>query len=580
VTKSARRFVLFAVLAVLLLLVFAAGAFAYPGINGSTEKQVAPGQTLRSIYGSCQVFMYKLPHNVTHDGYIHVEMKYGWPDYDCYVYLIRQNVANGVWEQAATSDGVSSDQQGWNGDFYGKEVIDFYVEDVLDQTVNTAGDDLTGDEYYVMVQSFDDVSRFELSGYYPRVAFDPDAASNPVDGGNWFRGKFQFPKTGRVQIYGAPYGGPFNFTPTSVGNAYINTRYPWNATNKTVQGLAADGVTKVAVGPRQPMPEYLDGRQLAAFDQYLYPGDWSESGSLWDMAGSGLGHWAQNHTQGGNPPATMLLDPAWTRRISARQTIALGTNMAPDTFKIYIPVLWMVSSDPTQGRYAPPASGMSTIGYLGEIQYPQNLYLNKAATKVKNGKVSLTGNLAIAPLWDDPTGAASGTIGWAPADTVVTIQARIGKGAWKKVGTGKVAGTEGVWTASVKAVNGTAQYRAVWTGARMQSITVQFRNDTNADPVATTWTDWMSKDITGTDQGLYPGGEYSILSASLDPTAGIGFKSANLVGGNPWLSAVIKSGDPAISVVFDNKPGLPVEIKFGSVNNYFENSLGTAQISN
>ena len=559
-TKSARKFLLFGVmvLALLLPLVFAAGALAYPGINSSSESQVGPGQTLRQIYGSCQVFMYKLPANVNHTGYLHVEMKYGYPDYDCYIYLIRQNAQDGVWEQAATSDGVSTDPQGWWGDYYGKEIIDFYVEDVLDPSVNTTGDDVVGDAYYVMVQAFDDVSNFELTGYYPRMDFG-STAGDPVNGSdNWYRGKFNYPKEGRVQIYGAPYNSAFNFTPTSEGKAYINTRYPFDAKTKL------------------PKPAYLDGSQLAAFDQYLYPGDWSESGALWDMAGSGPGHWVQNHTQGGTPPF-MAPDPLWTRRISAGQTIKEGTNMAPNKGKIYIPLLWMVSTDPTQGRYAPPVSGMSTIGYLGSIQYPQNNWLNKGATKVKSGKVEMKGNLAIKPVWDDPTGAASSTLGWAIDGSVVVLQSKVGDGSWKKAGNGMVVGTQGAWVGKATYRSG-AKYRAVWTGLAMKSISVQYRNKVETAPGSGVfnWSAWMTMGFSAVDQPLYPGGEYNVLSASLDPVTGIGFKSTDLVGGVAWPGVVLKNGDATASVTFDGKQ--PLEIKFSSTNYWTELSLSSASV--
>jgi len=561
VTKFAKRslIVFIMVLAFVLPLVFAAGAWAYPGLNSFSESQAAPGQTLRYIYGSCQVYMY--PINVSHVGYLHVEMTYDWPDYDCYIYLIKLNSANGHWEQAVNPDGSSTDQQGWNSDFYGKEVIDYFVEDISEegQQVVPYGEDLVGDTYYVMVQAFADVSNFELRGYTPRTIYEA-GKPNPVTGGNWYRERIRFPADGsRMRVYGAPYNSAYYFTPTSEGKVWINTRYPFNPVTK------------------KPLEAYTNpALQAAAFDEYLYPGDWSENSTIWDMAGNGSGHWIQNHTAGTPPPFVMAPDPTWTRRISASSPVADNIYMHPGFMEIYTPLLWQASSDPTQpGIYTEPKSGMSTVGYLGSILYPQNLWLNRSAVVLKKGKVLLAGNLAIAPLWNDPTGAASGTIAWAPAGTVVTIQAKSGD-VWKNVGSGKVAGAVGHWAASVKGITGTVKYRAFWSGTRMKSISVLYRAKFETEPGSGVyeWADWQTKPFTAPNQLLYPDGSFDIISKSLDPVNGIAFKSMSAKVNGALLDVTLKKGDPTLTIVFDNKPNQPVEIKFVSTNMFSEFSLG------
>ena len=74
------------------LLAFAgalAGSAAAAGAVASwSERQTIPGLTERTIWGRGQVYVYRLPQNVTHTGDLHVELTYAPADCDCFVYLL------------------------------------------------------------------------------------------------------------------------------------------------------------------------------------------------------------------------------------------------------------------------------------------------------------------------------------------------------------------------------------------------------------------------------------------------------------------------------------------------------------
>ena len=565
-TRHLKRSVVLGVLALALLLplVFSASAAAYPGWGATSEKQVGPGTTVKTIYGKAQVYMYKLPHNVTHRGYIHVDLNYYWADYDCYIYLIG---ANG--DVVATSDGNSTEPQGYASTWGGHEAIDFYVQSVANTAVNPANDDLVGDEYYVMVQAWADVSYFRISGYYPRIDFDPDVINNPAGGYNWYRGTFGYPKSkdSRTRIYGVPYGLG-DFTPTSVGKAVMQMRYPWNA------------------GTKQPEADYLDTtKRLCAFDQYLYPSDWGEDGAIWDMAyGSGSQHWAGKNPMTFADTADGHITPPnddWRRGIEYKFLIEKEQGRAPNKVLHWIPCLWEVAADPSLGFGSAPATGMSTIGYRGSLTYPQNLYLNKSSVKLRSGKVSLKGNLAYNPIWINP--ADPDGIVWAPDGDKVTIQAKKGSGSWKKVGTGTVAGGSGAWTAKVKAVKGTAKYRAFWQGTQLESITIKTR-DQWIPGVGGAWTS-ANFYTTMLPSPLYPDGEYDISVNALDMATGATMGTGSETIANPtpppdtipWPGATMKAGDPVQTFTFTGKE--PVQVQVVSHNVFSENSLSKTVVN-
>ena len=361
--------------ALVLVAVFAASALAYPGVKSWSEQQTDPGLTLRTIYGSCQVFLYELPTNVTHKGYIHAELKYKPGDFDCYIYLINEAGQICDWTES----------QGYQGTWAAKEVVDFLVTKVTHTELNEYGTDMVGDKYYVMVQAFDDVSEFQISGYYPRV--DLEAGSGTTSEDNWYRDYFRYPESAKAWqlIWGAPYGTPYDFTPTSEGSAWMQLRYPWSADTKL------------------PGATYLDGTAMKAnFDQYLYPSDWSEDGAIWDYDWKGSSHWLETGVHE-NPdiPLTVVTDEGngWDRALSYQFTVQAGTAKAPRKMLHYIPCLWMVSDDPALGR-ADLRTGLSTIGYRASLVYPQNLRIASSQSSVRRGATTtIKGTLAINPKW-------------------------------------------------------------------------------------------------------------------------------------------------------------------------------------
>jgi hypothetical protein len=63
-----------------------AGSAAAAGAVASwSERQSVPGLTERTIWGRGQVYVYRLPQNVTHTGDLHVELTYAPADCDCFV---------------------------------------------------------------------------------------------------------------------------------------------------------------------------------------------------------------------------------------------------------------------------------------------------------------------------------------------------------------------------------------------------------------------------------------------------------------------------------------------------------------
>ena len=523
------------------LLVLASAALGYPGLNSSIEKQEIAGLTQRTIYGTCEVFMYQLPKSVSHVGYIHAELKYKPGDYDCYIYLI--DSAGNICD--------FTEPQGYLGTFAGKEMVDFFVPDIANPDVDEYGTDIVGDTYYIMVQAFDDVSNFQISGYYPRA--DISGGELDVAGAyNWYRSTFRFPKSSNdwQKIHGAPYGVPFDFTPTSQGSGWMQLRYPWNPNTQ------------------QPKPSYSDPlKQYANFDQYLYPNDWSENGAIWDYDWSGTSHWRQTSRHGALPPVS--LDAKLSRGLSYQFQVAKGSFKPPHDMLHYIPVLWMVSSDATQGKSAPPATGLSTVGYRADLFYPQNNYLKKWPSSVKKGAtITLKGTLAIVPAWAGQTGTV---LAWAPAGTSVKIERMYDGGSWKQVASTKVEGTAGKWTANVKSTK-TARFRAVWKGSVMESISVSAQKTPAGGKAEAAFTRYlMAKD----DQ-VFLDGTVDLVVTAIDATAGVTLNTTwdtatYTTGGAAFAGATLKAGSAPLEITMSD--GTKVKVSYKATNYYREKSL-------
>jgi len=93
-----------------------------------SERQTVPGLTERTIWGRDQVYVYRLPRNVTHTGDLHVELTYTPADGDCFIYLLGP-VAKGSLEWQVCADTYD---QGCLSLWPGREVVDYSVPDVLD----------------------------------------------------------------------------------------------------------------------------------------------------------------------------------------------------------------------------------------------------------------------------------------------------------------------------------------------------------------------------------------------------------------------------------------------------------------
>lgn len=544
--RISKRWTLLAMLLVIAatLLVVVSSALAYPGLTSWTEKQAVAGLTQRTIYGECQVFLYKLPKSVSHIGYLHAELVYKPGDYDCYVYLID---ANG-------NICAGTEPQGYWGSWAGKEIVDFYVPRITNNKLNEYGTDVIGDTYYVMVQAFDDVSNFQISGYYPRT--DVESGTSTTGTYNWYRAKFRYPesKTSWKRIYGAPYGTPYDFRPTSVGSAWMQLRYPFDMATK------------------QAKPEFLDPTKMAAnFDQYMYPQDWSEDGALWDYDWTGATHWLQTSVFGDLPPVPLA--GTYTRGLSFEFDIAEGAPKAPHKTLHYIPVLWQASKDATLGKAA-LKTGMSTVGYRADLAYPQNMYMKKPASSVKAGsKVEIKGTLAIDPAWIGQTTGA-GTIAWAPSGQKVTVQRQYSGGSWKNVGT-TTTGTNGAWSVKVT-IKKKAKVRAVWTGTAMKNIAVSAQKTpdgaTKAEPSFTAYLNTVGQSVWG-DASV------DLVVKAIDATAGVTlgtvFDTAAVytVGGAPFVSPwyTLKSGSAPLEVTMGDKT--KVKVSFVELNKFSEKSI-------
>jgi hypothetical protein len=407
-------------------------ASAAGAVAKSSERQAVPGLTERTIWGRDQVYVYRLPRNVTHTGDVHVELTYTPADGDCFIYLLGP-VAKGSseWQVCPGTYG-----QGFLSLWPGREVIDYAVPEVLDRDAVDEG--VRGDTYYVVVQAANDLSRFRLSGYVPSAS---GSSSDTTSEATFTRSAFQTPAslTKSIAVSGAAYGGPFDFTPTSAGQVECRLQYPADPGKKTVD--AASPALK------------------ASFEQYVYPPFWEpEDGAVpvsqptdpshWDLYGQNR-HAAAPLTGGdwyGLQGAFVVQpDGPWTQGLAYH----------------YVPVLWLAAAQPyatAPARPGAPATGLRTIGYKATLLIPQNLRLASATPKVRKGRsAKLAGTLAL------PATATPGApVSWAPAGTSVTVQRKTGS-RWV---TAKVVktGANGSWRVSIR-VKKTTQWRAWWPGA-------------------------------------------------------------------------------------------------------------------
>jgi hypothetical protein len=396
-----------------------------------SERQTIPGLTERTIWGQDQVYVYRLPRNVTHTGNIHVELTYAPADGDCFLYLLGP-VAKGSleWQVCPGTYG-----QGFLSLWPGREVVDYFVPGVLDQDVVNEG--VLGDAYYVVVQAASAASRFRLSGYLPRTsAGSMDTTSDAT----FTRFSFATPAAAgkSLSIAGAPYGGPFDLTPTSQGQVECRLQYPANAGQRTVEAASA--------------------AQKASFEQYVYPPLWEPEGDAIPVSQpTGPSHWDLYDLN--RHAAAPLAGADWYGLQGAFAVQAVGPWLPGQTYH-YVPVLWLAAVQPyavAPAQPGPPATGLRTVGYEATLLIPQNLRLASATPRVRRGRaVTLKGSLAV------PSAATPGAaVVWAPPGTPVTVQRKAGA-RWVKAKIVKT-GVKGSWRASIR-VRGTTQWRAWWPG--------------------------------------------------------------------------------------------------------------------
>ncbi len=416
------------VAAMLCLLGGAGAAFAAGALASWSERQVVPGPTERTIWGRDQVYVYRLPQNVTHTGDLHVELTYTPADRDCFIYLLGPVTAGSTeWQVCPGTYG-----QGFLSLWPGREVVDYAVPEVLDQEPQPEG--VRGDAYYVVVQAANGVSRFRLSGYLPRtVAGSTDTISEAT----FTRVSFKAPaKAGAtLKVAGAPYGGPFDFTPTSQGRAEVRLQYP-----------AAPAKRRVT--PASPA-------LTACFEQYVYPTLWEPVGAEVPVSQpADYAHWALYDLN--RHAAAPLAGDDWYG-LQASFVVRSSGPWQPRKAYHYVPVLWLAGAAPYATAPAPPgppATGLRTVGYKATLLLPQNLRLASATARVRRGRrVVLKGTLAMPA---DSTPEAS--VAWAPPGTLVTVQRKAGK-TWvtaRKVRTR----ADGTWRAALR-VRRTTLWRAV-----------------------------------------------------------------------------------------------------------------------
>jgi hypothetical protein len=402
-TKSAKRLVLTTVLVALVAMAVAAPAM---GLSATT-KQVDPGVSLRTVWDSAQVAVYKLPNGINHTGNIHLELTFkpNWADFD--VYLVDFAGRN------------LSEEMGYMAMFTGKEVLDFRVTRVTNQTIETGDpyttddDYMVGDTYYVVVVAFNETAEFKLWGYYPQLDLSLGSAVNN-QWNYWIRDW----KKGPVTLKGAQYGGPYDYMPTSTGPAECWLQWPANITNKTVD---YDPVNA-------PSP--------ANMEQYLY------SGSNWNTVFEDYGDLNWTPQPQGDPLLFYGLRDTF-------DVEAGGALAAPLRMLHYTPSLFMVGSNPMVIDAGNPKLGKQSMGFKATFAYPENLRLKSAPAKVKKGtKATIKGSFALDRAWQ--VGAS------------VKIQKSLGGGAWKTVATVKTD-ANGNWVAKVKVGKATS-FRAKAVG--------------------------------------------------------------------------------------------------------------------
>ena len=387
--KTGKHALLLTAVVVVIVFAFAATALAAT----VTNVQSKPGQTTRTIVDKTQVAVYKLPLGVTHTGYMHFELQFkpNWADFDLYL---------------LNSDGDSlAEPEGYLGTFSGKEVVDYKVTNIVNQTIETdpySGEQhMVGDTYYLVVVAFNERAQFKLWGYYPQVDYSYGLG---WDTRNQWNVYYQGFSKGWRYLNGPAYGYPFDFRPTSVGDATVTLDWPLDPTT----------------GQINPTPAFASN-----WESYVY------AGSNWVAVLEDYGH-GTNWT----PP---LAD---TLHIVEGAPLQSDTNTSrPGMIDHFVPSLYLPSSttDPVgtplaDGSSVPPRLGITTLWYKATLVYPENLRMSCASSIKRGSSLVFKGTYAL-------NGA------WAAPGTKVTINKVTATGL-KPVKTVTV-GANGKWTVTV-----------------------------------------------------------------------------------------------------------------------------------
>ncbi len=240
-------------------------------------------------------------------------------------------------------------EQGYLAPALGKEVVDFRVDQVADQTIvsDASGDRMVGDDYYVLAVAFNETAKVRVSGYYPQI--DLDAGSDVGATGNYHLASFGFPAkaSATFTLRGPTYSSPYKFRPTSEGVGSCRLEWPANVSDPAKLGVVYD-----PVGAPEP----------AKMAQYLY------AGASFTPVFENDGSWA--------PPAQGdwwgLFD-----EFEVRDDVVAGPGLTePQQDMLYVPSLCAVASDPMHGASLPPMTGVRTLGYKATVSYPENLRIS------------------------------------------------------------------------------------------------------------------------------------------------------------------------------------------------------------
>jgi hypothetical protein len=233
------------------------------------------------------------------------------------------------------------------------------------------------------VVAFNETARIRVEGFHPRIVVDAAAgdAQDTASATNYELEEFARPaaRDAYLTIDGADYGHPYDFRPTSEGGA--EARLDWPATGSD---------------PGAPLP--------ASVEQHLFAGvDW-------------VPVWANYGT-----PAN------WIAPLTNSWDVLEGTTTRPNLTLHYVPSVYLISSGPLLGAFAPPKTGLRTMTYKATLTYPENLRL--IGVRKYSTYYRVSGTFALNGAYRE--GAA------------ITIERRIGT-SWKKVKS-TTTGAGGAW---------------------------------------------------------------------------------------------------------------------------------------